>query len=49
MSFLLATATVLLAVSSTLVNRQHIVNKVSLNQNTHNTGLCVDELEEKTL
>lgn len=46
-SSLLATAIVLLAVSSMLVNRQYIVNKVSLNQNTHNTGLCIDPLEKK--
>ena len=49
MSFLLATARVLLAVSSMLVNRQYIVNKVSLNQNTHNMGLCIDELEKKNI
>ena len=46
MSFLLARAIALLAVSSMLANQQYIVNNVSLNQNTHKVGLCIDQLEK---
>ena len=36
--------TVLLTVSSMLMNPQYILNKVSLNRNTHKTRLCIDWL-----
>ena len=32
---------VLLAVSSTLMNQQYILNKASLNRNTHKTGFAL--------
>lgn len=34
----------LLAVSSTIMNQQHILNKVSLHRNAHKTRLCIDQL-----
>ena len=33
-----------LTVSSMLMNQQYILNKVSLNRNTHKTKLCIDWL-----
>ena len=34
----------LLAVTSILMNQQYILNKVSLNRNTHEIRLCIDWL-----
>lgn len=36
--------TVLLVLSSTLMNQCHILNEVGLKRNTHKAGLCTGEL-----
>lgn len=36
---------VLLAVSSLIIKLKHILNKMSLNRNTHKTRLCIDQLK----
>lgn len=38
-----AWVTVLLAAGSKLMNQQYILNKVSLNRNTHKIRLCIDQ------
>lgn len=42
MCFIQAWVTVSLAVSSVLINQKCILNKLYLNRNTYNTGLCID-------
>lgn len=41
-SFAQACVIVLLTMSSTLMNKQSIFNKVSLHRSTHKTSLCID-------
>lgn len=43
-SFIQAGIIVLLALSSTLMNQQHVLNNLSLNKNTNNVRLCTDQL-----
>lgn len=36
----------LLALSSVLLNKQYVLNKVSLNKNIHETALCIHRLKK---